>query len=206
MPKLVDKQQLKKDIALKAFEAFIEEGIGGFSLSEFLQRIGMPKGRFYYYFESKEVLLFEAMKSYMNVMFDQFDERVDWQASLSEKLKVAYDFFLAEQGSEILLKKRQFVADVIHFYIQSENPVIRTYVMEHMEASEKILGRILDDEIAKGHILPSSRSMVITIEATVLGLVQTALLLDNFDFNTELMNYFETTERLLRTEAQQQLS
>lgn len=201
MPKLVDKQKIKHDVSLKAFDAFIEKGISGFSLSEFLQQIDMPKGRFYYYFDSKEVLLFEAMKSFMNDMFIQFDEQIDWQAGLADKLKVAYDFFYEQDNPEMALKKRQFTADVVQFYIQSDNPVIRNYVLEHMAASEQILGRILDDEIAKGRALPSVKSMAHSIEATVLGLAQMTLLVEEMDFNQETSHYFGTLERLFTVEA-----
>nr|WP_290125347.1 TetR/AcrR family transcriptional regulator [Aliarcobacter butzleri] len=45
-----------------AYERLVEEGIVEFSLNKFIEELNMSKGQFYYYFKSKEKLIFETLK------------------------------------------------------------------------------------------------------------------------------------------------
>ncbi len=50
------------EICTLAYERFIEEGVAEFSLNKFIESLNMSKGQFYYYFKSKEKLIFETLK------------------------------------------------------------------------------------------------------------------------------------------------
>ncbi|WP_353955860.1 TetR/AcrR family transcriptional regulator [Aliarcobacter butzleri] len=50
------------EICALAYERLVEEGIVEFSLNKFIEELNMSKGQFYYYFKSKEKLIFETLK------------------------------------------------------------------------------------------------------------------------------------------------
>ena len=43
-------------------EEFIQQGIHHFSLNKFIESLNMSKGQFYYYFKTKEELIYEVIK------------------------------------------------------------------------------------------------------------------------------------------------
>ena len=63
MPKIVDKEQMRLDICLHAYNKCIEEGYENFSLNQFILSMNMSKGQFYHYFKSKEELIFAAIEA-----------------------------------------------------------------------------------------------------------------------------------------------
>ena len=62
MPKIINSDEKRLEICTLAYERFIEEGVAEFSLNKFIEYLNMSKGQFYYYFKSKEKLIFETLK------------------------------------------------------------------------------------------------------------------------------------------------
>ena len=62
MPKIINSDEKRLEICTLAYERFIEEGVAEFSLNKFIEYLNMSKGQFYYYFKSKEKLIFETSK------------------------------------------------------------------------------------------------------------------------------------------------
>jgi AcrR family transcriptional regulator len=56
MPKVVDREQMKADIAHKAIPLFRQRGYRGLSFREIARELGMSKSGLYHYFSSKEEL------------------------------------------------------------------------------------------------------------------------------------------------------
>jgi AcrR family transcriptional regulator len=54
MPKIVDYEEKKKEIALKAIEVFIEKGYYSTNISDIAKRSGMGRTNFYQYFSNKD--------------------------------------------------------------------------------------------------------------------------------------------------------
>jgi AcrR family transcriptional regulator len=68
MPRIVDKEQKKKQIALLALDIFADHGFEGASVSQIAEAAGIGKGTVYEYFESKEDLAFAAIHAWMEEM------------------------------------------------------------------------------------------------------------------------------------------
>lgn len=61
MPKIVNFDEKVDFICEKAYEEFIKNGVNNFSLNKFIESLNMSKGQFYYYFKTKEELIFEVI-------------------------------------------------------------------------------------------------------------------------------------------------
>lgn len=59
-PKIVDKEQRKREIVLVALEVFAEFGFEATSISRIAEAAGVSKGSIYLYFDSKEELIVEV--------------------------------------------------------------------------------------------------------------------------------------------------
>ncbi|MFH1415775.1 MAG: TetR/AcrR family transcriptional regulator [Elusimicrobiota bacterium] len=70
MPKIVDREEKKKEIALIALNLFAEKGFDGTSISDIANEAGIAKGSVYDYFKSKDQLIFHALKVWL-VMIEQ---------------------------------------------------------------------------------------------------------------------------------------
>ena len=62
MPKIVDKDKRRAEIAQKAMELFAEQGFDRTSVSLIARHVGMGKGTFYEYFQDKNDILDETAK------------------------------------------------------------------------------------------------------------------------------------------------
>lgn len=60
-PKIVDKEQRKKELALAALDIFAEKGFESASISQISEAAGIGKGTVYEYFESKQELIHSSI-------------------------------------------------------------------------------------------------------------------------------------------------
>lgn len=67
-PKLIDKEERKKQIALAALDLFAEKGFETTSISEVAKAAGIGKGTVYEYFSSKEELILAAFMAWVEQM------------------------------------------------------------------------------------------------------------------------------------------
>lgn len=82
-----------RDMILEtAFVSFLENGFKGVSLNEILRKTTMTKGAFYYYFDSKEVLISEVIKKYFfNFISSNIDELLSIEGSTIDKIPQAIE-------------------------------------------------------------------------------------------------------------------
>ena len=73
-PKLIDKEQRKKEIALVALDLFAEKGFETTSISSVAEAAGIGKGTVYEYFTSKEELVFCGLLAWCEEMAEGMTE------------------------------------------------------------------------------------------------------------------------------------
>ena len=76
MPKIVNVDEKRKWICEKAYEQFLISGINNFSLTKFIASLNMSKGLFYYYFQTKEELIFKVIKNKEKIIFDEIEKKI----------------------------------------------------------------------------------------------------------------------------------
>ena len=86
MPKIVNSDEKINFICEKAYEEFIRNGVNNFSLNKFIEAINMSKGQFYYYFKTKEELIFEVIDKKAQKIFDDTVENVAKEKTFRNKL------------------------------------------------------------------------------------------------------------------------
>lgn len=61
MPKIVDRQQYRKQLLQQSFELFAEIGYGNITMRQLAQTLGVSTGTLYHYFPSKEAMFLQLV-------------------------------------------------------------------------------------------------------------------------------------------------
>jgi AcrR family transcriptional regulator len=154
-PKLIDKEERKKQIALVALDLFAEKGFETTSISEVAKAAGIGKGTVYEYFSSKEELTLTAFMAWIEGMMEP---------GLEEMLLSVDD---PEQRLRLLVQgmMEAFVSDervikltVLMFQLILSNEALlqNEQVNKMFRGLRKLLSDILLEGIAQGVFRPES--------------------------------------------------
>jgi AcrR family transcriptional regulator len=62
MPKIVDREQYRKQLLTESFELFAEIGYGKITMRQLAQKLGISTGTLYHYFPSKEAMFLQLVE------------------------------------------------------------------------------------------------------------------------------------------------
>lgn len=91
-PKIVDKEQRRKEIALSCLDLIHDVGIKKLTVSQVAQTAGIGKGTIYEYFENKEDIIFEIINMHIEEHHKQFLEAVENIETTKEKIFLYFQF------------------------------------------------------------------------------------------------------------------
>ena len=89
-PRVVDKEQRRKEIALSCLDLIHDVGIKKLTVSQVAQTAGIGKGTIYEYFENKEDIIFEIINMHIEEHHKQFLEAVENIETTKEKIYLCY--------------------------------------------------------------------------------------------------------------------
>ncbi|WP_432666320.1 TetR/AcrR family transcriptional regulator [Wukongibacter baidiensis] len=79
MPKIVDKEERRREICLAAIDLFSQKGYEKVTIKEIAEASGIGKGTVYEYFESKEDILLKSTKQFfVEVIDNEFLKDIDF--------------------------------------------------------------------------------------------------------------------------------
>ena len=198
MPKIINSDEKRLEICTLAYERFIEEGVAEFSLNKFIESLNMSKGQFYYYFKSKEKLIFETLKIKDIEFVEIIKENIVKKSNFLEKL-VEYFALILNEEEKIFIDARKIMFESIHLYLNPkykdemkscENTYINMY---------EIIEGIFEKEIEKGFLKEDSKKAIKVILATIDGMYYHSLIIDDYNLKETIMDYLiETTNQLKR--------
>lgn len=198
MPKIINAEEKRLEICTLAYERLVEEGIVEFSLNKFIEELNMSKGQFYYYFKSKEKLIFETLKIKDIEFVEIIKENIAKKSNFLEKL-VEYFALILNEEEKIFIDARKIMFESIHLYLHPkykdemkscENTYINMY---------EIIEKIFDEEIEKGFLKKDSKKAIKVILATIDGMYYHSLIIDDYNLKETIMDYLiETTNQLKR--------
>lgn len=158
----------------------------------------MSKGQFYYYFKSKEKLIFETLKIKDIEFVEIIKENIAKKSNFLEKL-VEYFALILNEEEKIFIDARKIMFESIHLYLHPkyedemkscENTYINMY---------EIIEKIFDEEIEKGFLKKDSKKAIKVILATIDGMYYHSLIIDDYNLKETIMDYLiETTNQLKR--------
>jgi len=82
---IVDKIQKRRDIALSCNDLLLEKGIKKLTIAEVAKTAGVSKGSIYDYFENKEDIVFEIIRSHISDYQEELNEKINPDDTTREK-------------------------------------------------------------------------------------------------------------------------
>jgi len=94
LPKIVDKEQKRKDIALACSDLIHDLGIKKITVAQVAKTAGIGKGTVYEYFENKEDIIFEIINIHIEEYHNKFLESIKDLKSTREKVFHFFNFVI----------------------------------------------------------------------------------------------------------------
>lgn len=173
MPKIVDKEERRREICLAAIDLFSQKGYEKVTIKEIAEASGIGKGTVYEYFESKKDILLKSTKQFfLELMDNEVFKNIDFSNSIEgietfarETVKIFKDsntdFFLAY--FELLLVNLR----------NESNEEMLNDLREVFFEFRSLLQNVMDEGKAKG-MIPShvdTKKLAISLFAYLDGLM-----------------------------------
>jgi AcrR family transcriptional regulator len=189
MPKIVDKEQKRKDIAFACKELFFQKGINDLTISEVAKTAGVGKGTIYEYFNNKEDIIFEIVHILMlehNVKKEKLLSSTD---STKEKVKHFFDFFYNEEDVELRQLYKEFISISL---MNPQNQMIsfQTYCFTtYYQWLEKILQEGIDKKEIKPEAIKLAKGLFLLGDSMLIASAATTAI---DDIKEEIDTYIDT--------------
>jgi AcrR family transcriptional regulator len=150
-PKIVDKEKRRKEIINATLEVFSERGYEATSMSQIAKLAGIGKGTIYEYFESKEEIILNAIKTWAEGMAGEVEKQLDGIDDPVERLRnFAHSSMEAFMSDKRIM--RLFLA-MLEIMLDSEKPYPQL-IRETMQGVTKAIADILHDGVSRGIFRP----------------------------------------------------
>jgi|GEM_PF-559091 len=196
MPKIVDREEKKREIAFGAFEVFMVQGFENSRIIDIAKAVGISKGLVYQYFDSKDEILLYVM----NFLWFETEERV---RALEEKLSDEKDLLRASidelctffDNDFMSLKKMTVILTEVFSLILkekvSELDEVFNRIVDSMKGMvERILQRGVNGGVFRSDIDISEKAMLLVASLDGVGLHH-ALKPERMDMKAGIESFLE---------------
>ena len=101
MPKIVDKEQKRKDIALACSDLIYDLGLKKITVAQVAKTAGIGKGTIYGYFENKEDIIFEIINIHIEEYHNNFLKSIKDLKSTREKVFHFFNFVIDDSEENL---------------------------------------------------------------------------------------------------------
>lgn len=157
----------------------------------------MSKGQFYYYFKTKEELIFEVIDKKAQKIFDDTVKNVAKEKTFYNKLLSLFSFYLGNCSAEDKLFDK-LVKDTFYLYLNMKNQYIKQKNAEYYDFIHKIVDEIFTEMIEINYIKKDSKKFIPSLIATADGMYLQANILENYDIKKNLMDYIDILDECLK--------
>ena len=144
MPKSFSEQErkyIKQRLKEEAAKCLAQYGVRRTTVDEIVKRVNIPKGTFYLFYKSKELLLFEVIQEQQkNInleLYQAFSDIVDRELSAEKLTDMIFEFYkktekmlvlkLSDAG-EIELLKRKLPQEIVNEHLQDDTDMIKKMI------------------------------------------------------------------------------
>lgn len=150
MPKLIDKDEKKRNIAIAAIDLFAEHGIAKTSVDEIAKEARVGKGTVYLYFKTKEEIIIEIWEHVHEMLDKDTGRRFETTNSYEEKLRMFFDFSIIESQPDLMHKLIEIYKMNIAIILAGDNAALKQNFKEHMFDDGMVIKTLLDEGIKAG--------------------------------------------------------
>jgi len=158
MPKIVDKVQKRKDIALSCQNLIYDVGVKKLTVAQVAKTAGIGKGTVYEYFESKDDVIFEIINIHIQKHHEEFLESIKNVKTTREKVFHFFKFVMDD--SEENIKHFNGYKEYLSVVLSDENYDMKYFNNTcHLFFREQ-LKNIINEGISKNELIEQSINFV----------------------------------------------
>ncbi len=190
LPKIVDRKQKRKDIALSSTELFCQKGFNNLTVSEVAKNANVAKGTIYEYFKNKEDIIFAIIE----YAYESYDKEVleNIYKSTSVKEKILALFSMCIENNNLNSQRRQMYKEFMLIYLSHPNDEIIQFQQSIRLKYTNWLTTILQEAIDSKQLKPEA----INFTNSLYTMGESVLLLSQNDI---LSSYIDSLYDLLKT-------
>ncbi|WP_419770327.1 MAG: TetR/AcrR family transcriptional regulator [Candidatus Marinarcus sp.] len=190
MPKIVDKEQKRKDIAQACTLLLLENGIKDLTVSQVAITAGIGKGTIYEYFKNKEDIVFEIINVFVNETIDKMEEALLNAKTSRQRAFIYFDFLL--DNSEENLRQLKLYQEYLGVTLASKNSEMCQYNTQCSCGFETIFSKIIKDGIANHELIEDAERIVPIILIAKKGMVISHGTQIDFDLKANMTDMINT--------------
>ena len=149
MPIIVDKKEKRRNIALSCRELLLEHGIGELTISQIAKTAGVGKGTIYEYFENKEDIVFEIIRTFIAEYEKRLDEISRSELPTREKL---FQFFYLLFENETARQHLNIYKEFLAISLMQETREMLDFSEACKERFASILNKILETGVRSNEL------------------------------------------------------
>jgi len=192
--KLEDKTHFICD---QAYKEFVKNGVHNFSLNKFIESVNMSKGQFYYYFKTKEALIYEVIKRKGNEMLEDVTHDIQAKKTFLEKLMAFFSCYM-DNSDPAYAELDKIMRDTFFIYINVENEYIKQMNLDFYNLTYEYIENIFEEMIELGYLKKDAKQWIRSLIATADGMYFHAMIKDDYDLKKYLSEYLIMLDALLR--------
>ncbi|MGK0256284.1 MAG: TetR/AcrR family acrAB operon transcriptional repressor, partial [Arcobacteraceae bacterium] len=143
---------------LSCNDLLLEKGIKKLTVAEVAITAGVSKGSIYDYFENKEDIVFEIIRSHISAYQEELNKKINPDASTREKVFLLFDFILS--GNEKFEKHQNIYKEYMSIDIAGECKNMCEFDNECGVFFKSVLEIFVQEGIKKGELTDVSKDLV----------------------------------------------
>ena len=154
MPKIVDKEQKRKDIALACSDLIYDLGLKKITVAQVAKTAGIGKGTIYGYFENKEDIIFEIINIHIEEYHNNFLKSIKDLKSTREKVFHFFNFVIDD--SEENLKHFNGYKEYLSIVLSDNDEKMIDFNDTCNVFFHNQLKKVIQEGIDEGDLMPKS--------------------------------------------------
>lgn len=197
-PRIVDKEQKRKEIAIASFELIHNVGIKKMTVAQVAIAAGIGKGTVYEYFESKDDVVFEIISIHIQEYHDNFLKTIEDVKTTKEKVFHFFKFVVDDSLEN--LKQFNSYKEYLSIVLSDDNHAMKKFNLKCNVFFNDQLRKFIKEGIDKKELIPESINLVDGLLTFEKGLALIKMTQDDFDAKSSCELFINTLFDLIEVE------
>lgn len=195
MPKIVNKEEKRKEIIVKAYELILKDGVKSFSTDALIKYMGIGKSSLYNYFKSKEEIFYSVYFYSGDDYLFELEKKVDQTKGFKQKLEVFYSFYLVDIVQNPHLK--DFYQHYLFIALENKTPQMLEYNALILSRMQQTIQTIFKEAIDNGEIKKEALAFSETLLENIDGMFLYSCGLENYNLQKKVQNFIDNFVQLV---------
>ena len=197
-PRVVDKEQRRKEIARTCSDLIHDIGMKKLTVAQVAIKAGIGKGTIYEYFENKDDIVFEIMNIHIDTYHNEFLETIKDVKSTKQKIFHFFKFVIDDSIEN--LKHFNGYKEYLSIVLSDDNHAMKKFNLKCNVFFNDQLRKFIKEGIDKKELIPESINLVDGLLTFEKGLALIKMTQDDFDAKSSCELFINTLFDLIEVE------